>query len=851
MGQNQVRLTLLGIFVLYSLGWTQAALGQIQNPLNPIQNSTSTPLTADQQQNSSATNPNGSSTLPNCSMAQPGQACIKDSGAGNGSSSSTSTGPVISSGSDESDGEINPSGESVRTSAGQTSTGQPGQTSTSQNGTGDLGQPNNNLGTNTQQNFELKPLPPLPQNQFQRFVTTAIGNNLPMFGSRLFDKVPSTFAPSDQTPASANYVIGPGDQIVIRAWGQIDVNYKATVDRNGSIYIPRVGSIEVAGIKYSELTDYLRSQIGHVFRNFDLNVTLGKLRSIPIFVVGYARRPGGYTVSSLSTLVNAIFASGGPSVSGSMRHIELKRNDQVVTDFDLYDLLLRGDKSKDVQLLPGDVLYIPAIGPLVAISGSVNSPAIYELRGETSLAQVLNLAGGLSTTADGERVILERIDNHTVRHMEQFNLDTAGLAHPLRDGDIVTVFPLNPRFDNAVILRGNVSIPGRFPWHEGMRVTDLIPNRNSLITPDYWHKLNSSASTATPTTTATPVEHPTLASSGKTPALTSGEEQLRTQIQRTAPEINWEYAVIQRLNPDSLTSTLIPFNLGKALDGDPDANLVLHPGDVITIFSQADMRVPILQQSKYVHLEGEINPSGVYKALPGESLPHMVARIGGLTQDAYLYGARLTRESTRIEQQSRLDQISEQFSQDLERSAAEKSQNLANPAEAATLPVVIEAQRRLAERLKQVKATGRIVLNLKPTDDSISSLPNITLEDGDRLVIPYRPSTVSVLGAVYNQADFVYSPGREVGGYLKQAGGPTRTADKKRIYVIRANGSVTAMEGSSLFSGGIARERLYPGDTVVVPEQLNKTTFKKFLIDYSQILSQFGLGAAAIRVLTP
>ncbi len=819
---------IIGLLLFSSLAWAQfpTSLGGTQLPASP---SGTSGTYGDQTGNSTSAGAS-ENTLPNCSVAQAGQACIKDTTTGG---SSVSTGPVISSAPDDVDGTIEPSGaanEQIdnRPNAemqGQTDTqNQPLLTDAQQSQVGATpGKPNQ-----TQSNRAQSKKASLPQSQFQRFVTTSIGKKLPLFGYDLFDKVPSTFAPLDQIPVTADYVIGPGDQLVVRAWGQIDINYKATVDRNGLIYLPRVGDIRVAGVRSADLPQYLRTQIGRVFRNFDLDVTLGRLRSIPVFVVGQAQRPGGYTISSLSTLVNAIFVSGGPSIRGSMRHIQLKRNDQIITDFDLYDLLLKGDKSKDAALLPGDVIYFPPVGAQVAITGSINTPAIYELRGETLLDGLITLAGGLSSTAEGQRVILERIDERIVRHMEQFNLDPTGLGRPLKDGDLVTVFPLKPRFDNAIVLRGNVAVPGRYPWHEGMRVSDLIPSRNALLTPDYFLRLNSAAS-----------------------ASTSGQEQLRNDIERTAPEINWDYAVVQRMNPDTLTSTLIPFNLGNAVDKASESDLALRPGDVVTVFSQADIRVPIQQQSKYVRLEGELTTAGVYKANAGESLRDLVTRVGGLTPNAYLYGAQLTRESTRIEQQARLNEISERFSQDVERSAAVKSQNLTNPAEAVTLQSKVESQRRLAERLKLVKATGRIVLNVRPTDVSLKALPDLTLEDGDRLVVPYRPSTVSVLGAVYDQADFVYRPGRRLSDYLREAGGSTRTGDKRKIYIIRANGSVRGSEGSNLFRGGIMGEQLFPGDTIVVPEQINKTTLIKNLLDYSQILSQFGLGVAAIKVLVP
>src|SRR5581483_4938621 len=186
------------------------------------------------------------------------------------------------------------------------------------------------------------------QTEFQNFVYSSTGQRLPIYGRNLFENVPSTFAPVDRIPVPADYVVGPGDELLIRAWGQIDLDARVVVDRNGQIYLPRVGSVTVAGLKYEQVNPYLKTAVGRIFKNFDLNVNLGQLRSIQVFVVGQAKHPGTYTVSSLSTLVNALFASGGPDATGSMRHIQLKRKNEVVSEFDLYDLLLNGDKSKDV-----------------------------------------------------------------------------------------------------------------------------------------------------------------------------------------------------------------------------------------------------------------------------------------------------------------------------------------------------------------------------------------------------------------------------------------------------------------------------------------------------------------------
>ena len=328
------------------------------------------------------------------------------------------------------------------------------------------------------------------RNEFQKFVMESTGRDLRIFGQNLFRTVPSTFAPVDNIPVTADYVIGPGDEIQIRAWGQIDVDFNAVVDRDGTISVPKVGVISVAGVKANDLPAYLKTVFGRTFRNFQLTATLGKLRSIQIFVVGQAKRPGTYTVSSLSTLVTAVFAAGGPSTKGSMRSIQLKRGNRVVTDFDLYDLIVSGDKSKDAPLLPGDVIYIPPAGPQVAVTGSVKIPAVYELKQNAVLFDLFRWAGGLATTAAGQKATVERIEDHKARTVEEFPLDMNGLSRQVQDGDMVTVYSVAPRFDNAVVLRGAVEQPGRFPWRDGMRIRDLIPDREALLSRDYWVKRN-------------------------------------------------------------------------------------------------------------------------------------------------------------------------------------------------------------------------------------------------------------------------------------------------------------------------------------------------------------------------
>ncbi|MGH9596728.1 MAG: SLBB domain-containing protein, partial [Edaphobacter sp.] len=333
-------------------------------------------------------------------------------------------------------------------------------------------------------------LPLDPPTEFQQLIANSIGKTLPIYGASLFRNPPSTFAPVNMVPVTPDYVVGPGDELILQAWGQLTLNGRFIVDRSGSIYIPQVGTMHVAGLSFAQMHDFLKAQIGRVFRNFDLNVNMGQLRSIQVFVVGQARRPGSYTISSLSTLVNALFVTGGPTPQGSMRHIQLKRAGKVVVDFDLYDLLEHGDKSKDEQLLPGDVIYIPPVGPQVAVAGSVNAPAIYELRSaeDTTVGDILKLAAGLTNVASGQTVRLERVDEHRMRSMTQITLDVPGRSTLLRDGDLLELGSVVSQYKDAITLRGNVANPGRYAWKPGMRIRDLLPDKDALITRDYWLK---------------------------------------------------------------------------------------------------------------------------------------------------------------------------------------------------------------------------------------------------------------------------------------------------------------------------------------------------------------------------
>ncbi len=708
--------------------------------------------------------------------------------------------------------------------------------------------------------------------QFQQLVASSTGSILPIFGASLFSGVPTTFAPVTDVPVGAGYLIGPGDELNLQISGQVNQQYDLTVDRTGNIDIPELGTVHVTGIPFSQLNAYLHGQLARIYRNFALNTNLGSLRTIQVFVVGEAVRPGSYTISSLSTLLNAIFASGGPLPDGSLRDIQVKRDGQTILHFDLYDLLLRGDKANDIRLLSGDVIFIPFAGPQVAITGSVSSPAIYELKGPTPINDLLKLAGSETAVANGGALRLERVYEHSMRSIEDINLATQG-TQIVQNGDILSISSILERFRNAVTLRGNVANPGRYVWHEGMRISDLIPNKASLVTRNYWTRQNQQGqllqdyaagtnasvagqgalqarSTSQGDTSASRSNGGTQAGGNSVGSALSNNTNstnfsAQTDVVLSAPDIDWSYAVIERLSSGDLKTSLIPFALGKlVLDGDASQNLQLLPNDIVTIFSTADIRVPSAQQTRYVRLEGEFMAPGVYSVLPGETLRSLLRRAGGFTSDAYLFASEFTRESTRRVETQRLQEYADQLDAQISSVSANSEARATSASDEIATTASETAARAAVARLRGVAPSGRIVLDLKPNSFGVDTLPDLALEDGDRFVVPRVPSAVAVQGQVYNANAFVYVPRQHMLDYLRRAGGPDRQADKRREFILRADGSVVSEQYAD-----VRRASVFPGDTLVVPPIIDRRAGYQRILDLASVATSFGLSAATLYLI--
>jgi protein involved in polysaccharide export with SLBB domain len=503
-------------------------------------------------------------------------------------------------------------------------------------------------------------------------------------------------------PVPSDYLVQPGDEVLLTVWGSVDADMRLVVDRTGRISIPRVGAIAVAGVKQSDLPDVIGRRFAQVFKNFQLSTSLGQLRGIRVYVAGYVARPGSLTVSSLSTLVNALMRSGGPTAAGSFRNVQLRRGREVVTSLDLYDLLLKGDRSADRVMQPDDVVYVGPVGPQVAVIGSVNQPAIFELKAGETINDLVQMAGGFGAVADTTRLAIERLDERNTVRITQIEIPQ-GQTTPLRNGDVLRAF-------------------------------------------------NSTA-----------------------------------------------------------------------------------------------VALPIQRQNKRVRVEGEVVRPGEYVLPPQSSVADALQAAGGLTPAAYVFGTEFSRESVRITQQENYERALRDL--ETEFAKATSTQRTSNADEAAAQTARASGTTRLIERLRAIRPTGRVVLQLRP--DS-TSLPELALEDGDRLYIPPRPTTVGVFGSVFNGGSYLYASSRSVDDYLNLAGGPTRGADQGSVFVIRANGSVVSSpQGRGWFASrrDLTTVRAEPGDTVFVPEEINKTTFVQDAKDWTQILYQFGLGLAGLNAV--
>jgi protein involved in polysaccharide export with SLBB domain len=728
---------------------------------------------------------------------------------------------------------------------------------------------------------------------------------LSQFGYNFFRPESTGFPPQTDVPVGDDYLVGPGDQITLQLWGSATGSYDLEVNRSGEVYLPRAGAIRVWGVPFGRLQELFRSHLARELKDFQLNVNMGKLRMMKIYVVGEVQSPGGYNVSSLSTVLNALSAAGGPTKNGSLRTITVRRQGKPPVQVDLYHFFLKGDKSCDVRLLPGDTIYVPVIRRVAGIAGNVRRPAIFELRNEKSLTELLALAGGINPTGSLQRVQVVRVKAHDKKLVSDFSVDPRAEKKSLLDitgvikienFDLVRVFQIDTTLRDQVRIEGYVRRPGDYALKKGLRVKDLF-GKDDILPETYNH-------VAVITRLLPPDYHPEKFSINLGLAL-AGDETHNVELHefdRLKVFSRWEMEEkpVVRINGDvqkpgeyrlldnmrlrdlvydagnlkktayldnveitrtkvagnEVSSQPINVNLKEALAGNPDHNIPLEPYDSVQI-----RRIPnwVEETERYVNITGEVMFPGTYPIYKGERLSSVLARAGGYTPKAYLYGAKFTRVPVRELQQQRMDEFISRTEQDI----ASKMQSLSTTAtskeELDATKTSLEGVQRSLEKLKQLKAEGRMTISLTSLDTLRKSPYDLELMGGDTLTIPQSIGAVTVLGEVYNQTTLLHLPGRDLTYYLNEAGGATGSGEEDEIYLVKADGSVTSRqqssfgihwdtEGKKWTFGGFYSLQPQPGDTIVVPKQLEKTAWLRTIKDITTIISQIALSAGTVFI---
>ena len=717
----------------------------------------------------------------------------------------------------------------------------------------------------TEQPSELlraTPAPYLNLPSVQNLYTQEVPTNarLRRFGSDafLFGTGNTNLLPMD-LPVGPDYVLGPGDNLIVNMWGGQSARLSRTVDRQGEIDLSEAGTIVVSGLTIAEAQNAVQRALGTQFQNEHVELSLGRVRTVRVYVVGDVQRPGAYDVSSLSTPLNALYAAGGPTSRGSLRMLKQYRGDQLVQEIDLYDFLLHGVRSNLDRLLPGDTILVPPVGPQVSVAGMVRRPAIYELKGKEDLKDVLELAGGVLVSADLKEIRVERVVAHERHTMLNVQLsvgpqgETAALsAFQVQDGDSIQVLPILPYNEQPVYLDGHVYRPGRYPWREGMTVNDLLHS--------YQDVMPEPANHAEIIRLVPPDLHPETISFNLPDALI-GNDPIKLQpfdtvrvfgrynIDPPTVSIRGEvlrpgkYPMSQGMTVADLVKMAGGFKhsayrkeadlssyviqngqkvlvnhsnvaIEKALEGDTGTDVALKPGDVLSIRRLAGWQ----DIGASVTINGEVEHAGSYGIEDGERLSSVLKRAGGFRADAYPAAAVLERVQVR----ELAEQARQQMILRIENTPVPANAGATNPQAATEMQQSMQMQRQqILQALRSHPASGRLVIAI---DSDISKWENtpadIELRAGDTLLIPKRPNFVGVNGQVYNPAAISYVPGRDLDWYLKKAGGPTRIGDKKNIYVLRADGSVVVLQDQHSIWMGFGNVRMHPGDIIIVPEKI-------------------------------
>lgn len=721
---------------------------------------------------------------------------------------------------------------------------------------------------------------------------------LEAFGADLFELPPDTFAPATDIPVPADYVVGPGDTFEVQLIGTTRGRFSLVVRRDGRITLPEIGPVVVGGLRFDEARGMIEGRVAEQLIGTQASVQMGELRSIQVFVAGDALQPGSYTVSGLSTITNVLFVSGGATKVGSLRNVELKRDGRTVTRFDLYDLLLRGDTRNDVRVMAGDVVYIPPIGRTAGVWGEVQRPAIYELKDENTSGDLVRLAGGLSAEADPRLATIERVNPDRKRIVLDVDLNGAAANLPLQNGDRLHVPTVRSTVEDAVLVVGHVHRPGEYQYRAGLRISDVIASLDELKPlADQHYVLIRREVPPTRRIEFVSVDLPRAIAqkgaeadvplaprdrvyvfdleTGRDRLLQPLMRELRLQSTRDAPTS--QVSIGGRVNapgdyplePGMRVSDLIraggsldeaayggtaeltrnaiengearqtelkEIDLARVMANDPAADLELKPFDYLVI-----KELPLWGGQEYVEMQGEVRFPGRYPIQRGETLRSVVERAGGLTEFSFIEGAVFTREANKERERQQIENHTRRLKSDLAQVALMVSQEGRGDA-AQTLAV----GQQLLDDLAKAEPTGRLVVDLYRAMQARPSTPDdIVLKDGDRLLIPRITQEVTVIGEVQSPTSHLFRASSARDDYIDLSGGFSQRADKGRVYVVRADGSVVSRQGA--WFGGAAD--IKPGDTIVVPLDAERMRALPMWTQVTTIIYNLAVAVAALDII--
>jgi len=724
-------------------------------------------------------------------------------------------------------------------------------------------------------------------------------SRLSQFGYDLFSSRMPASPIFDNVPVSADYIVGPGDELNVLLWGRINRTLKLSVQRDGTVLVPQVGPLPVDGLNFAQTQKLIESQLDQI-EGVQSDVTMGRLKTIQVFTIGQVAEPGLQTVSALAHVSDALVVAGGVRKTGSLRRVEVRRDNHVIQIVDLYSLLLHGDTSADVRLQPRDVIFVPVVGPVVAVAGDVKNAAIYELRSSETIESVLRMAGGVSAFGYAQRVQVERVQNHQQRIALDVDLDNPQPRQFVAsDGDLIKVFTVLPDQQNVVKLQGNVNRPGSYQWEEGMRVVDLIREGQGVRDRTFFdYALLKRRQGAARTThflrvdlgeaisdQSSPADSPlepgdalTVYSEGEinevptvtvrgevrkpgTYPLTDGMKISDLVYEAGGPKedaylAKAQLARIGIVDGSAAQHVYEDIDLSKALEGSAD-NLTLHGGEELFVTQASNWHRPWTVQVK-----GEAMRPGPYVIREGQPLASVLEDCGGPRPDGYLRGLILLRRSLKEVQRKNIELARTRLEGEVTRVAltptTNRQQAEPNITEKATALRMLENM--LTQSASQ-QAVGRIVLNISSLESLNVSTSNVQLEDGDEIIIPRQPSWVNVMGEVYGPAGVAYDPALTVRQYIDRAGGFTREADQEQVFVVKVTGEIISEAGLKdsgknhifpllpLVSGGLMQDRLEPGDTIYVPTKFLFVNPLQRNLDITQIVANSAQAIAYAALL--